>query len=32
MLDAVALFSLVLLFSLSVLYTAGCDRLKGDRP
>lgn len=32
MLDVVAVVSLVLLFGLSLLYTHGCDRLKGTRP
>lgn len=32
MLDLVAIAALVLLFGLAVLYTHGCDRLKGVRP
>ncbi len=32
MLDLLAVVSLLLLFGLSMLYTRGCDRLKGPRP
>lgn len=32
MLDTVAVVSLALLFGLSLLYVAGCDRVKGKRP
>jgi hypothetical protein len=32
MLDVVAVVTLALLFGLAVLYTHGCDRLKGVRP
>ncbi len=31
MLDFIALVSFALLFGLAVLYTRGCDRLKGTR-
>jgi len=31
MLDALDLFSFVLLFAVAVLYVQGCDRLKGTR-
>ncbi len=32
MLDTLAVISLAVLFGLSMLYTRGCDRLKGPRP
>ncbi len=32
MLDLLAVVSLTLLYGLAVLYTHGCDRLKGPRP
>lgn len=32
MLDTLAIISVALLFGLSILYTQGCDRLKGPRP
>ncbi len=31
MIDIVAVLSLVVLFGLAVLYTRGCDHLKGSR-
>ncbi len=30
--DLLALVAIALLFGLSLLYTRGCDLLKGDRP
>lgn len=30
--DVLALVTLAMLFSLSLAYVRGCDRLKGDRP
>lgn len=32
MLDVLATISIAILFGLAVLYTLGCDRLKGPRP
>ena len=32
MLDVIAIVSTLLVFGLALLYTAGCDRLKGTRP
>jgi hypothetical protein len=32
MLDVVAIVALTFLFGLAVVYTHGCDRLKGTRP
>ncbi len=32
MLDTIAVVAIVALFGLAVLYTHGCDRLKGTRP
>lgn len=32
MLDVVAVAALAIFFGLAVLYTHGCDRLKGGRP